>query len=76
VDVDAILGRVRYHKYVYSAKTLYGDAAELLVEEVLQHGQSLMSAVVVTVTDKLNEALDASSKFRLQTAFTAILLLV
>lgn len=48
---------MRYPQYIYCAKTLYGDAAELVTEELLQNGQMLMSRVVENVTNKLNEAL-------------------
>ncbi|XP_046574318.1 DNA-directed RNA polymerase III subunit RPC3-like [Haliotis rubra] len=60
ISCDRILWHVRYPKYIYCAKTLYGDAAELMVEELLQGGQGLMSGVVSKVTERLNEALEAS----------------
>ncbi|KAK3585328.1 hypothetical protein CHS0354_040277, partial [Potamilus streckersoni] len=58
--VEPTLWRCRFPKYIYCAKTLYGDAAELLVEEILHHGQVLMNDVVQRVTDRLNEALRES----------------
>ena len=57
MDCDVIVRRIRYPKYIYCAKTLYGDAAELVTEELLQNGQALMTQVVENVTNKLNEAL-------------------
>lgn len=57
IDCDVIVQRIRYPKYIYCAKTLYGDAAELVTEELLQNGQMLMTQVVENVTNKLNEAL-------------------
>ena len=57
MDCDVIVQRIRYPKYIYCAKTLYGDAAELVTEELLQNGQVLMTQVVENVTNKLNEAL-------------------
>ena len=62
IDIDSILWRLRFPKYIYCAKTLYGDAAELLVEELLHEGQAVMSKVVQKVTDKLNEALETAGK--------------
>ncbi|XP_064609814.1 DNA-directed RNA polymerase III subunit RPC3-like [Liolophura sinensis] len=60
VNTDAVLHRLRYHRYIYCAKLLFGDAAELIVEEVLQQGQVLMTTVIQKVTIKLNEALESS----------------
>ncbi|XP_063431897.1 DNA-directed RNA polymerase III subunit RPC3-like [Mytilus trossulus] len=57
IDSEIILRRIRFPNYIYCAKTLYGDAAELVAEEILQNGQMLMTQVVKNVTNKLNEAL-------------------
>lgn len=57
INSDNILRRVRFPKYIYNAKTLYGDAAELVTEEILQNGKMMMSEVIQNVTSKLNEAL-------------------
>ncbi|CAH1796174.1 unnamed protein product [Owenia fusiformis] len=48
---------LRYPRYIYASKTLYGDAAELIIEEILHHGQINMSSVVDKVTNRLNEAM-------------------
>jgi len=37
-NVGAILKLTIYPRIIYTAKLLYGDAAELIVEEILQHG--------------------------------------
>nr|XP_006823774.1 PREDICTED: DNA-directed RNA polymerase III subunit RPC3-like [Saccoglossus kowalevskii] len=58
VSVKTVLLLSRYPRYIYSVKTLYGDAGELIVEEILQNGQLLMSKVVRKVTERLNEALE------------------
>ncbi|XP_053405654.1 DNA-directed RNA polymerase III subunit RPC3-like [Mercenaria mercenaria] len=58
VDVEHLLWRHRIPRYIHCAKTLYGDAAELVVEDLVHHGQLMMSSVVHTVTNKLNEALE------------------
>ena len=41
-------------------RLLYGDVAELLVEELLQHGQVELSRVVKRVCTRLNEALEGN----------------
>ena len=56
VDVRSLLLHTRFPRYVYSAKTLYGDEAELIVEELLQHGQVSMASVVENVTQRLRQA--------------------
>ncbi|XP_060073587.1 DNA-directed RNA polymerase III subunit RPC3-like [Ylistrum balloti] len=65
IHCDVIQWRLRFPRYIYCAKTLYGDAAELLVEDLLNKGQCLMSETVINITDKLNEALDASGHPRI-----------
>ena len=57
VNTDCVLWRQRIANYIFCAKSLYGDSAELLIEELLHHGQEQMSKVISVVTDKLNEAL-------------------
>ncbi|KAJ8304701.1 hypothetical protein KUTeg_018284, partial [Tegillarca granosa] len=69
IQADAVLWRVRFPKYIYCAKTLYGDAAELLVEEMLVKGQSSMSELIENVTNKLNEALDSAGHPRIADNF-------
>lgn len=56
IDIARILLRTRFPRFIYTAKLLYGDTAELIVEEMLQHGQVTVSSVVQRVTDRLNEA--------------------
>ena len=58
INIEAVLVRLRFSCYIYTAKMLYGDSAELVVEEILQHGQIEMSRVVKQVTERLNEALE------------------
>ena len=60
ISVEAVLCRARIPRYIYCAKTLYGDGAELVIEDLLHQGQSLMSRLVNNVTNKLNEALDST----------------
>ncbi|XP_014664072.1 PREDICTED: DNA-directed RNA polymerase III subunit RPC3-like isoform X2 [Priapulus caudatus] len=58
IDVKEVLLLARYTRYIYCAKTLYGDAAELIAEEMLLHGQVGMESVCQKVENRLNEALD------------------
>ncbi|NWW33451.1 RPC3 polymerase, partial [Panurus biarmicus] len=55
---ERILRILRYPRYIYTAKTLYGDPGELLVEELLLHGQLPMSCVVARVADRLTETME------------------
>ncbi|GFO13557.1 DNA-directed RNA polymerase iii subunit rpc3-like [Plakobranchus ocellatus] len=57
---DAVLWRLRYPKYIHCAKTLFGDAAELLVEELLLQGRCTLGEAVTKTVKKLNESLAAS----------------
>ncbi|XP_064416599.1 DNA-directed RNA polymerase III subunit RPC3 isoform X2 [Latimeria chalumnae] len=56
--VDRVLRILRYPRYIYTAKTLYGDTGELVVEELLQNGKMTMSAVVKKVADRLTESME------------------
>lgn len=62
LDTEQVLLLLNYARYIYCAKTLYGDAAELIVEELLQHGQVSMARVCSRVEDRLNEALREGKK--------------
>ncbi|KAA0703090.1 DNA-directed RNA polymerase III subunit RPC3 [Triplophysa tibetana] len=50
---EKVLHMLRYPRYIYTAKSLYGDTGELIVEEILQRGQMTMSNTVSTVADRL-----------------------
>ncbi|XP_038624233.1 DNA-directed RNA polymerase III subunit RPC3 isoform X2 [Tachyglossus aculeatus] len=62
VEYEARAGRIlrilRFPRYIYTAKTLYGDTGELLVEELLLNGQVTMAALVRRVADRLTETLE------------------
>ncbi|KAJ7307523.1 hypothetical protein JRQ81_009548 [Phrynocephalus forsythii] len=62
VEYEAQCGRIlrllRYPRYIYTAKTLYSDTGELIVEELLLNGQLTMSAVVKKVADRLTETME------------------
>lgn len=53
MNSENILHMLRYPRYIYTAKSLYGDTGELIVEEILQRGQMTMSTTVSTVADRL-----------------------
>ncbi|CAJ1062327.1 DNA-directed RNA polymerase III subunit RPC3 [Xyrichtys novacula] len=55
---DHILRILRYPRYIYSAKTLYGDTGELIIEELLQRGEMTMSSIVKTVADRLTQNME------------------
>uniref|UniRef100_H3DQC2 DNA-directed RNA polymerase III subunit RPC3 n=1 Tax=Tetraodon nigroviridis TaxID=99883 RepID=H3DQC2_TETNG len=55
---DRILRILRYPRYIYTAKTLYGDTGELIVEELLQRGEMTMSRTVKTVADRLTQNME------------------
>ncbi|RUS80023.1 hypothetical protein EGW08_012193 [Elysia chlorotica] len=57
---DAILCRLRFPHYIHCAKTLFGDAAEFLVEELLVQGRSTLGDAVNKTVNKLNESLAVS----------------
>ncbi|XP_044528497.1 DNA-directed RNA polymerase III subunit RPC3 isoform X2 [Gracilinanus agilis] len=56
-----ILRILRYPRYIYTAKTLYSDTGELIVEELLLNGKMTMSAVVKKVADRLTETMEDSA---------------
>ncbi|NWU12956.1 RPC3 polymerase, partial [Cephalopterus ornatus] len=53
-----ILRILRYPRYIYTAKALYGDPGELLVEELLLHGHLSMSRAVARVAERLTESME------------------
>ncbi|XP_027868515.1 DNA-directed RNA polymerase III subunit RPC3 isoform X1 [Xiphophorus couchianus] len=55
---DRILRVLRYPRYIYTAKTLYGDTGELIIEELLQRGHMTMSGTVKTVADRLTQNME------------------
>ncbi|XP_041843125.1 DNA-directed RNA polymerase III subunit RPC3 isoform X2 [Melanotaenia boesemani] len=53
-----ILRILRYPRYIYTAKTLYGDTGELIIEELLQRGYMTMSSTVKIVADRLTQNME------------------
>ncbi|CAN7998598.1 unnamed protein product [Ixodes hexagonus] len=61
IDAEHVLCLLRYPRYIHCAKTLYGDAGELIVEELLQNGRMCMSAVLRKVLGRLQGAQTAEA---------------
>lgn len=59
-ECEHILYMLRYPRYIYTAKSLYGDTGELVIEELLQRGQMTMSSVVRTVADRLTQNMEGT----------------
>lgn len=55
---DRCLRILRFPRYIYTAKTLYGDTGELIVEELLLNGKMTLTAAVKKVADRLTEAME------------------
>jgi len=53
VELDLILKRKRYQRYVYCAKLKFGDIAELIIETLLLSGSDILSHVAKRVADRL-----------------------
>jgi len=53
IDLDLILRRKRFQKYVYCAKLKHGDVAELIVETLLLNGCDSLSRIAKRVADRL-----------------------
>ena len=45
MTLASVLEMVRYPRCIHTGKVLFGDAGELIIEDLLQQGQSLMSQV-------------------------------
>lgn len=74
---NKILRILRYPRYIYTAKTLYGDTGELIIEELLQRGELTMSRTVKTVADRLTQNMEGQyCHFISQSQNLAALLLV
>ncbi|KAG8537158.1 hypothetical protein GDO81_024991 [Engystomops pustulosus] len=49
---------LRFPRYIYTAKTLYGDTGELIVEELLLNGKMTLTHSVKKVADRLTETME------------------
>ncbi|XP_046394930.1 DNA-directed RNA polymerase III subunit RPC3 [Ischnura elegans] len=57
---ERLLLLLRYPRYLYVIKSLYGNEEELLVEDLLQYGQKTASGTLCSVARKLNEAMEGN----------------
>jgi len=48
-----IVSRMRFEKYILHGKKSHGDIAELIMNEILLHGQTTVNRVVDSVIEKL-----------------------
>lgn len=46
IDVDAVIDRVLFPRFIHMTKQAMGDVAEVIVEDILQHGQSTLDQVI------------------------------
>ena len=51
--VGNMLLRARFPRYIHAAKVMFSDAGELVIEDLLQHGMSLMSQVRYLIPDHM-----------------------
>ncbi|XP_049522377.1 DNA-directed RNA polymerase III subunit RPC3-like [Dermacentor silvarum] len=56
INADRVLCMLRYSRYIYCTKMLYGDAGEFIIEEVLLNGRLCMSLVLQKVLERLQGA--------------------
>lgn len=55
LEVGEVLARPRHPQFIHAAKRLYGSEAELIVEEVLRHGQLTTNQLLRSVCERLKE---------------------
>lgn len=75
-NCERILYMLRYPRYIYTAKSLYGDTGELVIEEILQRGQMTMSSTVRTVADRLTHSMEDGQCMEYSEVITAFTRLV
>ncbi|XP_022519255.1 DNA-directed RNA polymerase III subunit RPC3 [Astyanax mexicanus] len=75
-NCERILYMLRYPRYIYTAKSLYGDTGELVIEEILQRGQMTMSCTVRTVADRLTHSMEDGQSMEYSEVITAFTRLV
>lgn len=56
INADRVLYLVRYSRYIYCTKMLYGEAGEFIVEEILLNGRLCMSSVLQKVLERQQAA--------------------
>ena len=70
--ISNILLRPRASRYIYCAKQLFGYTAELIVDELLQHGRARMSKVVSKISERLAEDGLDSDENEVKTTFVEL----
>ncbi|XP_064390213.1 DNA-directed RNA polymerase III subunit RPC3-like isoform X2 [Halichondria panicea] len=60
MTIASVLLMVRYPRCIHTGKVLFGDSGELIIEDLLQQGQSLMSQCIQRVSERLEESLTNS----------------
>uniref|UniRef100_H2ZAS8 DNA-directed RNA polymerase III subunit RPC3 n=1 Tax=Ciona savignyi TaxID=51511 RepID=H2ZAS8_CIOSA len=66
IELRNVMAILFHPKFIYTAKLLYGDTAELIVEETLQHGIIQMSTVIKNVAERLS---DEAETLKIENAF-------
>lgn len=56
VNIEHVLLRARFPRYIHATKVAFGDVGELIVEDILCNGQSLMSQCLQRVGERLLSA--------------------
>ncbi|XP_071447554.1 DNA-directed RNA polymerase III subunit RPC3 isoform X2 [Hetaerina americana] len=62
-NCERLLLLLRYPRYLFMIKSLFGDEEELLVEDLLQYGQKTASGTLCSVIRKLNEAMEEAELY-------------
>lgn len=65
MNISKVVSCLRYPRYVHCAKLLYGDVAEILVEELLQVGQTSMNNLINKATDRVNADLETEGRSKI-----------
>lgn len=73
---EKILLFPRYVRYMLLVKTLYGDEAEILVEELLRSGYDKASSIVVRATTRLKEIKKEEKNVTVNTVMDRLILLM
>ncbi|GFY71000.1 DNA-directed RNA polymerase III subunit RPC3 [Trichonephila inaurata madagascariensis] len=57
---ESVLRLLHYERYAYCSQLLFGDPADLLVEEILNNGKLTMSEAIQKVVERLQDAKDTT----------------
>ncbi|CAL1269198.1 unnamed protein product [Larinioides sclopetarius] len=60
MEQESVLRLLHYERYAYCSQLLFGDPADLLVEEILNHGKLTMSEAILKVVERLQDAKDTT----------------